>query len=142
MTDPIKKKVFLIIEEEEKDEIETVDNLAENDPDVEFWRQGNTEELVQRLIKEKIALNKDKRKFEKYKRFMLEIAAPSDRPGLLKQFGMPPEAPPGRAIRWNCNMHNSSVNIKSFNRSLEKRLLELDVIIRIFTYFGSSKADN
>lgn len=94
MVDPVKKQVMLRIQMEEEYETGEVDNLDENDPDVVLWRSLYAEDKVMELIAAKVSVNTDNRKFEKYKRYYLELAGPFARPRLLKLFRMPPEESP------------------------------------------------
>lgn len=94
MVDPVKRKVMLRIQMEEEFEPREVDELAEADPDVVLWRSLHSEDKVQELISEKVASNRDWRKFQKYKRYYLEVAGPLERAALLAYLGMPPEESP------------------------------------------------
>lgn len=91
--DPNKRQVLERIQMEEVYENKEIDYLDESDPDVEIWRRTLTEDKVLELIAAKVAHNGNLRKYEKLKRYYVDLAGPLDRPRVLRYFGMPPEEP-------------------------------------------------
>lgn len=89
-------KVKAVMERVEREELtEDIPNLEETDPDIKYLRKiREPEENVQKFIAITIFLIKEKRKSEKFKRYMLADASPAYRQKLLNFFGMPPDDAP------------------------------------------------